>query len=171
MLHGVEQVALVIKIDQMADDFGIRLADERVAATLQFSAQRFVVFDDAVVDDGDAMRGGGVVALAWSGCTARRARPRREMRVCVVHGGCAVRGPAGVGNASAALNTVLRNAGVELSHPCGAAGTAQCTSLVDGDAAGIVATVFEPAQAFDQDWNDVARRDRADDAAHSKPLV
>ncbi len=54
----------------------------------------------------------------------------------------------------------------QLGHARGAARAPQAAALVHRDAAGVVAAVFEPLQALDQDRNDVARADRADDAAH-----
>ena len=38
--------------------------------------------------------------------------------------------------------------------------------LADGDAGRVVATVFQPPQAFDQERRDILGRDRADDSAH-----
>jgi len=38
--------------------------------------------------------------------------------------------------------------------------------VMDGEAGRVVAAVFELAQAFDQDGDDVAVSDRGDDAAH-----
>jgi hypothetical protein len=74
-------------VDQVGDHFGVGLALEHVAERGQFGAQFVVVFDDAVVDQRDA----------------RLFRRRREVRVGVVRGRRAVRGPAGVGDAGEAL--------------------------------------------------------------------
>ena len=41
---------------------------------------------------------------------------------------------------------------------------------MDRDTAGVVAAVFEPLQALDEDGDDVAVRDRGDDAAHGVDL-
>ena len=155
LLDGVEQVALVQRIDQVRDDLGVGLAREHVAARLQLGAQLVVVLDDAVVDQRDACRAVGLAP-----------RPGREVRMRVVHRRRAVGGPAGVGDAGRALHAVGGDLRVELGHARGAARAAQRAGLVDGDAAGVVAAVFEPLQAFDEDGNDVARADRADDAAH-----
>ena len=97
-------------------------------------------------------------------------RPVREVRMCVVHRRGAVRGPARVGDAGAALHVVGVDAGGQLGHARGAARAAQPAVLVDRDAARVVAAVFEPPQALDQDRNDVAGADRADDAAHGRSL-
>jgi hypothetical protein len=55
---------------------------------------------------------------------------------------------------------------IEFGNTRRAARALQLAVLVHGDAAGVVAAVLEPLQAFDQDRDDVARADRADDAAH-----
>ena len=39
-------------------------------------------------------------------------------------------------------------------------------SICSGDAAGVVAAIFKPLEAFQQDRSDIALRNRADDAAH-----
>ena len=55
LLHGGEQIAVIEMIDQMRDDLGVGLALEHVAAHFEFVAQRVVVFDDAVMDERDAV--------------------------------------------------------------------------------------------------------------------
>ncbi len=51
--HGGFEVAVVVHLDQMRKDFGIGLALENVTEADQPSTQRSVVFDDAVMNDGD----------------------------------------------------------------------------------------------------------------------
>jgi hypothetical protein len=65
---------------------------------------------------------------------------------------------------------VALDAGIQLGHAGRAARAAQLPVLVDRDAAGVVAPVFEPLQSLDQDRDDVALADRADDAAHGDLL-
>ena len=88
----------------------------------------------------------------------------------VVHDRRAVRRPAGVGDAGAALRAVGVDVGGQLGHARRAARPAQLAVLVHGDAAGVVAAVFEAAQALDQDRDDVARADGSDDSAHGESL-
>jgi len=78
-----------------------------------------------------------------------------------------------VGDAGGALQAVVGHLRQQLGHarraacaPQAARGLPAQAGLVHGHAAGVVAAVFEPLQALDQDGNDVARGDRADDAAH-----
>jgi hypothetical protein len=145
-LHGVEQVTVVELVHQVGDHLGVGLAFEDVALVLQLGAQFVMVFNDAVVHQADALA--------------------RKMRVGVVHRRHAVRGPAGVGDAGARQDAVLRDLGFELGHPAGAAGAAQFTALVHRHAAAVVAAVFQPLQALDEDRDDVAGADGADDATH-----
>ncbi len=155
-LHSLEDVAVVEVVDQVGDDLGVGLALEVVALGLQLGAQFVMVFDDAVVHQRHArlaVRAGG------------------EMRVRVVHLGRAMRGPAGVGDAGARGHRFLRHLGSELGHARRAAAAAQCAVLVHGHAAGVVATVLMPLQAFDQDRNDVARTDGADNATHEEVSI
>ena len=51
--HGSEQISAIQLMNQMRNDFGIGLGDEVIASAFQLSANRFVIFDDAVVHDGD----------------------------------------------------------------------------------------------------------------------
>ncbi len=85
LLHGFEQVAVVHVVDQVGDHFGVGLAFEHIAGGGQFGAQLVMVFDDAVVHQRDALA--------------------REMRMGVVRGRRAVRGPARVGDAGEAGQT------------------------------------------------------------------
>ena len=153
--HRLQDVALVQRVDEMCHHLGVGLADKTVALGLQGGTQFFVVFNDAVVHQGNAV-------------TA-------EMRVGVVHRRCAVGGPPGVGNAGQALQAivVIVDLGHQLGHPCGAAGTLQAGRLahlrlraVDRHPAGVITAVLQALQALHQDGNDVARGNRADDAAH-----
>jgi hypothetical protein len=58
--------------------------------------------------------------------------------------------------------------GFELGHARGAARTLQAAIDVQGNAAGIVATVFKALQTFDQDRGDIALGYCSDDTAHDE---
>ena len=92
-LDGLEQVAVVQAVDQVGDDLGVGLAVKHIALGLQGSAQFVVVFNDAVVHQRNAARAADCIS----------ARAVAEVGVGVVHGRCAMGGPAGVGNAGGAL--------------------------------------------------------------------
>ena len=85
----------------------------------------------------------------------------------VVHERRAMRRPARVGNAGAALEMLGRDVGAELGDAGRASGAPQAPVLMQRHAAGVVAAVFEAAQALDQNRDDVARTDRADDSTHA----
>ncbi|KAG0921614.1 hypothetical protein G6F31_020250 [Rhizopus arrhizus] len=90
------------------------------------------------------------------------------MRMGVVRGRHAVRGPAGVGDAGEALDLVLGNLLGQFRHALRAARAAQMAVGVDGDTAGVVATVFQPLQAVNQARGDGALGDGANNAAHRR---
>src|SRR5690606_2498385 len=90
----------------------------------------------------------------------------REMRVGVVGGRHAVGGPAGVGDAGETGQLVLGDLVGQLGHALRAARAAQVAVDVQRHAARVVAAVFQPLQAFDQDRGDVALGDGANNAAH-----
>ena len=51
--HGVDEVPLVVALDQVDDDLGVRLGAEAVAVGLKRLLQLAVVLDDPVQDDRD----------------------------------------------------------------------------------------------------------------------
>ena len=105
LLHGLEQVAGIQMVDQMRDHFGIGLALEHIAERGEFGAQLVVIFDDAVVHQRNPLA--------------------RKMRVRIVRGGRAMRGPAGVRDAGEAGQAGLRNLLFQLGHARGAARASQ----------------------------------------------
>ena len=169
-LDGLEQVALIQAVDQVGNHLGVGLAVKHIAARLQGGAQFIVVFDDAVVHQGHAAR-------PCRDALAVRARATRGIAACamaemgmrVVHGRCAMGGPAGVGNAQHALQMGGGHLLRQLGHARSAAGAAQagCVVLgIDGDTARVIAPVFQALQALYQHGNNIAGRYRADDATH-----
>ncbi|MNT07571.1 hypothetical protein D3C72_1422840 [compost metagenome] len=112
-----------------------------------------MVFDDAVVDQRDAR-----LFVAQM----------RKVRVGIVRGGHAVGGPAGVGDARKACDLVLRDLLAQFGHALRAARAAQMAVGVHGDAAGVVAPVFQALEAFNKDRGDVALGDGANNAAHRR---
>src|SRR6185503_10276691 len=75
--------------------------------------------------------------------------------------------PSGVGDALHAAE-LLRLQRVELAHLALALGDAQLALVADGDAGGVVAAIFQPIQAFEQDGRRLALADVTDDAAHGR---
>src|SRR5690606_37565651 len=119
---------------------------EGVAEFGQPFAQGAVVFNDAVVDDG---------------------QPLGEVWVGVTLGGFAMGGPAGVGDAQVALDGFCGQGVFQLYDLANGAGTLDALAGdQDSDSGGVVATVFETTQAFYEYGRDVAFGDGADYSAH-----
>ncbi len=142
----------VLPGDQMHCDLGVGIAGELHPVGLQFGAQRGVVLDDPVVDDGDLS---GRVAV----------------RMGVAIGGPAVRGPPGVSEAGAADQVGgvgLGQRGLEVGQPARAPTHGQSAVTVEqGDARGVVSAVLHAAQRVHDDVAGRALPDVADDSAHS----
>ncbi|MDR8760527.1 hypothetical protein FEP90_02211 [Burkholderia multivorans] len=149
--HGVEQVAAIQAVHEVRDHFGVGLRHEFVALRAQRVAQRLEVLDDAVVHE--------------------RQRARREDRMRVVRDGRAVRRPARVRDARRALEVRFANLRVEIGDARDAARALGRIRFEHGDAARIVATVFEAPQSFDQHRNDITLRNCADNAAHEWSIL
>ena len=146
LAHRLEQVgvALQLVVDQVGDSLGVGLGLEDVALALQVGLDRLEVLDDAVMHHGEAAG---------------------DVRVGVALGGHAVGGPARVGDADVGGELARIGQRSELGH---AAAGAQAGELAGehGEAGGVIATVFELAQAFEQDRDDVVGCDCGDDATH-----
>ena len=138
----------------MHDDFGVGLAVKHIAFGLQRRAQFVMVFNDAVVDQRNLCRP-----------LIHRAGAVAEMRMRVVNRRRAVRGPAGVGNAGGAFELFGADLRLQFGHARGAARPLQSAGM-NGDAARVIAPVFQPLQALNQDGNDVLGRNRCNNAAH-----
>ena len=159
----------------MRDDFGIGLAFEAIALRLQLGAQLVVVLDDAVVDEADPPGGGqagrfpgvGIDRGRRAGCSTRAGG---EVRMRVVNERRAMGGPARVRDAGERLEAFGGDVGRQLGDARGAARAAQAAALMDGDAARVLAPVFEAAQTLDEDRDDVAGTDGRDDSAHGSSL-
>ena len=144
-LHRLEEVGFSFEagLDQVGDAFGIGVGGEDVAAGAQVGAQAFVVFDDAVVDDGD--RAG-------------------DMRVGVAFAGYAMGGPAGVGDAGDRLSA--GRGGLKFGDATDGTHAFDLARSDDRNASRVVAAVFEALQSFNKNGNDVAAGCRRDNAAH-----
>ena len=124
-----------------------------VAERAQAFALLLVVLDDAVVHQRE-------LAVA-------------DVRMRVVLGDAAVRGPARVADAQRGREAFGLRGRFHFRHASGAAHAAHAVVAQHGDAGRVVAAIFQALEAFDQDGNHIAIRDRADDAAHgmATPLV
>ncbi len=147
--HGLEQIRLLllVEVNAVGDDFGVGLGGELIAELLQLIAQLFVILDDAVVHDGDAIAG--------------------NVRVSVALGRNAMGCPPSVGNSHLAVRGRLAERFLQhfdLAH--GAQALQVLSSVEHRDAGGVIAAVFQSAQSFDQDRYDVTIRNGPDNSAH-----
>ena len=144
---GVQAVLGQFEADQVRHDFGVGLGAECDAASLQFPLQLEVVLDDPVVHENDA------AALV-------------AMRVSVLLGGTAVRGPARVTDAVRAGQRPLAKHGLEIGQLARAASHVDAVRADDGDAGRVVAAILEPAEPIEHHRDDFLMTDVSDDAAH-----
>ena len=138
----------------MGDDFGVGFGDEVVALGGELLLEGEVILDDAVVDDDE---GAGAVAVG----------------VRVFFGGAAVGGPAGVADAEGAGEGVVGDEGFEVAELAGGAAKLELAvgCAGDGDAGGVIAAVFQAAQAFDDDGHGRIGADVSDDSTHGTSVA
>ena len=148
--HGGLEIAGIVHVEQMHDDFRVGLAPEYEALAFKLVAQRRVVFDNAVVDDGKFAVGG-------------------HMRVRVRVGGRAVRRPAGVADAGSAgqqravlcfLRKRVDMAG-RLDHM-------QRAVLLHGDAGAVIPAVFQLAQPVQKQRSRRLRAGKSYNSTHKR---
>jgi hypothetical protein len=131
------------------DHFGIGLRRKDITLRLEVLAQSLVVLDDPVVHDGDFAAG------------------HVRMRVDRCRG--TMRCPAGVRDPSASAEMSCLGLHGEIRDARGAHQTLEArygTVPDERETGGVVAAIFEPADAVDQERDHVLRGGRADDAAH-----
>ena len=132
----------------MGDDLGIGFGHEGVTLTRQLAFQFQVVFDDAVMHYHDAP---GAVAM-WMG---------------ILFGRPAVRCPPGVANAVGALERMLPDHLFQVTQLTRGPAQFQPMSRIPYcDTGRVVAAVFEPPQAFQNDRDNILRADISHDSTH-----
>jgi len=152
--HGLEQVArhFQVMVDPVGDDLGVGFRGKLVALALRFFAQLFVILDDAVVDDRDAVLG--------------------DVRVRIPLARHAVRGPAGVRDPETAVGRVCVECILQLADLAHRAQALDVVRAVQhGDAGRVVPAILEASQALDQDGDDVTVGDGSNDSAHAAFLA
>ena len=94
------------------------------------------------------------------------------VRVGVLFRGAAVSGPAGVANAEGAFDGGVGDGDFEVAEFAGSTAEGEaCGATGYGDAGGVVAAVFEAAEAFNDDGDDRLGSDVTDDSTHEMSLV
>jgi hypothetical protein len=106
---GLFQVSGEVFLDEMGDDFGIGFRFENVAFGFELVFQGQVILDDAVMDDDD-------VAFAIA------------VRMRVLLGRPAMRGPAGMADTVAAIDRILADGLFQIAQFAGGATDAQVSS-------------------------------------------
>ena len=133
--HGLEEVdmlALLHVFNEVGEHLRVGRRLEGETTFLQFLTEAEVVFDDAVVNQGDATR-------------------LRHMRVGVHLVGLAVGGPTGVGDADMTADILGRSKGLQVGDLSFCFINVEFVSLVEQRHAGaVVATIFEALQALDE---------------------
>ena len=133
--------------DQVRKDFSVCFRREHSARGLQLKAQLAVVFDDAVVYDGNVVAG---------------------VRMGVVLTGPSVGGPTRVADAGGAGAGLTRQSITQVLQPANRTANGDDAMFVDGaDAGGVVAAVLEPGEPLDQHRFRETMTGVADDAAHA----
>jgi hypothetical protein len=143
----LEPIVFPLLFDEVRDNFGVGFRDELVALRLQLAFQLQVVFDDAVVNDDDL----ALAVAVW-------------MRVLFSRP--AVRRPSCVAEAVEAGQRIAGDDVLEVGQLAGTAPDVETVAVDDRDARGVVAPVFKPPQALDEDRHDRFVADVTDDAAH-----
>ena len=148
---GGEHVAIVEHAQQVRNDLRVRLGNKHASLGLQHRAQLVMIFDDAVVDDGDAAlhvrMGMGVDVAGFAvGCPA----------------GMADTDAAGQGSFDHTIHQVLQpSLGLaELDHAV----------LHHGDACAVIAAILQPGQTLQQDILRLTGADITNNAAHKHSL-
>ena len=148
--HRLVQAATgpVVFSDQVRHYLGVGLGRELEALGFQFVPQFLVVFDDAVMNDGQAVA--------------------RHMRMGVELGRLAMGRPAGVGNAHMAGNRVRGDGVCQGSYLAHFPGPLYLVGAADyGHPGGVVTPVFKAAQALQQNTLDVPFRYRSYNPTHA----
>ena len=146
-LEGVEGPKAVaeVLVDKMGDHLGVGVAGEDPAPGLELGLELGEVLDDAVVHHGD---------------------PASDVGVGVAFGGAPMGGPAGVADAGLARQGLGLEDRFQFAQLAWGAPAFQHAVDLGGHPGGVIAAIFEPAQAVDQTRRHLSRPDNTDNAAH-----
>ena len=142
----------VVLAHEVGEDFGVGLGSEGVAFGDQLFLELLVILNDAVVDKGDLA---GLI----------------EMRMGIRVRGRPMRGPAGVANAGVALGRLLGEEGGEIVDAAALFAELEFSIVHEAETGGVVATVFETAESFEDDGLSGPLANVANDATHGVFLV
>ena len=151
----IEEIALVERVDEVGEDFGVGFGKEEVSGSGEFIAEGTMVFNDAIVNESDAV----FFTCVW---------------VRVLGGRWSVGGPAGVGDAAIRFREVGFVFAEEAGEFLDLAFAFTNDDLVfgfDGDTGGVVAAIFESFETADEDGKSRAYAGVCYDAAHDLRFV
>ena len=134
----------------MGQDFGVGIGRKiTVAISDQLIFERLIIFDDAVMDE-------------------RQFSAGVEMRVRILIGGFAVRGPTSVADTVGAGRRLVRHELSERRDPAGALPRVYAVAIHNRHARGVVAAIFQTAQTIEQNGRRFRTPDVTDNAAHDR---
>ena len=142
-----EEIGILLQLgsDQVRDHFRIGVGGEHVPIAFQACAQHFVILDDPVVYNG---------------------QPARNVRMRIAFARDAMRRPARMRDPRVATGLRLVGLRGQFRDPADRTQTMQAFLVDQRQPGRVVAPVLEPAQPFKKNGNDIAVRDRGDDATH-----
>jgi hypothetical protein len=149
--HCLQEVAVVVALDEVRDDFGVGLGVDLVPFLLEGRPELAVVLDDPVQHDRDLAAGAA------------------GQRMRVLLGDRAVRGPAGVAE-TVVRDRAVRAGGVDqVLQVADRAHVVECVVLAQRNARGVVPAVLEPLEALQKERLGLTASDISDDPAHLVP--
>ena len=162
-IDRAELIFFIVIVDQLDDDFGIRLGIEAVVVAKQLGFQLDIVFDDAVVDAdhvGFDRPGAGACAVP------------ADMRVRVGLAGLAMGRPAGMPDAAGSdkgiavirFDRKVSQLAGRFDH------LGQTGSVPDSQSGGVIAAVFQTGKPVQQNRRRLGPAGKTDDSAHNDHL-
>ena len=153
LAYGFPEIAAIgiDVVNQVDHRFRVRFRFKDVAQALKLPAQGFMVFDNPVVNQGQAVPG--------------------HVRVGVLFAGDPMGGPAGVGNADGSRRRGLGERLPQRSDLTEAARAMDRSVFKGGHPSGVVAAILKALEAREQYFLDFPSADDAYDAAHSLVLI
>ena len=146
--RGLDEIAVVVLLDQVADRLGVRLGGEDVPGLAQPLAQLAVVLDDAVEHDRELLR----------------ILDREGMRVLL--GDAAVGRPARVTEAGRGGRGAVAGGELQVLEVADGPCVREPVLLEEGDAGRVIAAVLEALEAVEEQVLALTRSYVSDDPAH-----
>ena len=146
-LAGLAFFQVVIFPHQMRQDLGVGLGLENVAFADEFISEGLIVLDHPVVNQ-------------------RELPFLVEMRMCVAVGHPSMRGPAGMTDADRPARRIESDDVGQMADAPDAFANLDVAPMQRGYARRVIAPVFKPSQAVEQDWNRFCFSDVSNNSTH-----